>query len=93
MKKRTEKMLFLEIWEEQEHVSEVSGKPLLPIGSFKWHWQFAHILNKGRFPSSRLDKNNIMLMLPEEHERQETFEIFRDKKIKLMREYYEAKNG
>lgn len=85
-----EKELFLEIWNERPHVSEVSGKSLLPYGHFKWHWQFAHVLNKGRFPSMRLRKDNILLMLPEEHDHQDRHDVFTERKEKLMREIYEG---
>jgi hypothetical protein len=86
---KNQKELFRYIWETRPHVSEVSGKPLLEPHEFKWHWQFAHILNKGRFPSLRLDPRNIILLLPEEHEQQDQYEEFQVRKQKLMKEYYE----
>jgi len=60
--------LFLEIWDERPHVSEVSGKPLLPKEHPQWIWQFSHILPKGLYPKIRLLKKNIKLALPEEHD-------------------------
>lgn len=81
--------MFEEIWAEREHVSELSGKPLLPKGHCQWHWQFLHVLSKSSYPSYRLNKDNIMLGLPEEHAIQERFPIFVEKRDKLRREYHE----
>jgi len=83
------KELFEYVWETRPHVSEISGKQLFYKGHYKWHWQMAHVLSRGAYPSYRLNPDNIMLMLPEEHEKQETFKIFMDKKSKLKREYYQ----
>jgi hypothetical protein len=80
--------LFNEIWEEREHVSELSGKPLLPKGHYQWHWQFLHVLSKGSYPSYRLNKENIMLALPEEHAIQERFPAFIEKRDELRRKYH-----
>lgn len=88
MKKRNLGKLFNEIWEEREKVSEVSGKPLLWPGHFQFHWQFAHVLGKQAYPRYAERKENIMLMLPEEHEHQEQFEIFRQKRDELKAKYY-----
>lgn len=84
----TEMDIFLEIWSERPHVSELTEKPLLPQGHKQWHWQFLHVLNKGRFPSLRLDKNNILLGLPEEHENQDEYEVFKKRKQELLLEQY-----
>lgn len=59
--------MFLRIWEERPHFSEVSGKPLLPMGAEMWHWQFAHILPKGAYPRYKLNPDNIILLTPDEH--------------------------
>jgi len=56
--------LFKEIWLERIHYSELTGKPL---SFYQWHSQFAHILPKGKYPEARLDKENIILLTPEEH--------------------------
>ena len=79
--------MFQAIWEERPHLSEISGRPLHPIGHWQWHWQFAHVLSKGTYGKYRLNPDNIMLMLPEEHESQESYEVFQERKIKLKREY------
>ena len=89
----TQKQLFKEIWQERPHISEISGKPLYPIEHSQWHWQFAHVLNKGRYTKWKLEKRNIMLMLPEEHENQESYPYFQDRKQELKREYYEKENN
>lgn len=88
MEFKNQKELFDWIWEDRPHVSEVSGRPLLPKGHFKWHWQFAHVLNKGRFPSLKLDPNNIMLMLPMEHDLQDSFPEFQQRKQELYNQVY-----
>lgn len=85
---KNQRELFDQIWSERPHLSEVSGKPLLYKGHSLWHWQFAHVLSKGAYPSLKLDPENIMLMLPEEHEKQESFEAFNEKKQLLKERYY-----
>lgn len=87
------KKMFLEIWEEREHVSELSGKQLLPLGHFQWHWMFLHVLPHGSYPKYKFNKENIILALPEEHDRQETFFAFQEKKDILRQKYYEEFYG
>ena len=90
---QSQKQLFEFVWATRDHVSEVSGKPLLPRHDYRWHWQFAHILSKGAYPAFKLDPDNIMLMLPEEHTIQERFQIFKDKQIDLKLRYYKEVMG
>jgi len=59
--------LFDYIWSTRPHVSELSGLPLAPQGSDFWFWQFAHIVSKGADSFGKLDPENIVLLLPEEH--------------------------
>ena len=80
--------LFNYIWESRCRLSEVSGRQLLPKIHPQWRWQMCHILGKGSYPKYKLNIDNIMLMLPDEHEKQETFKIFRDKQRKLKLRYY-----
>jgi hypothetical protein len=80
--------MFKWIWENRPHVSQISGKLLLPENHPMWHWQFAHVLPKGAYPSYKLNSENIMLMLPSEHEKQESFEKFKEKKQELKEQYY-----
>jgi hypothetical protein len=80
--------LFNYVWETREHVSELSGEPLLPKGHSKHHWQYLHLLGKN-YTHYKLNPNNIILALPEEHERQETFPKFIERRDELKREYYD----
>lgn len=76
--------LFKEIWEEREHVSEISGRPLLPPGHFLWHFQFSHTLTKGNYGRYKHQKFNIVLMLPDEHTFYENFtEKYKEKTMYL----------
>jgi hypothetical protein len=87
---KTEIDIFNEIWEERPHVSELSGKPL-PYDKTNmkmWVCQFLHVINKGRSPSLRLDKRNILLGTPEEHRFQDQYEIFKIRKIEMLRKLY-----
>ncbi len=86
---KNQKELFEWIWENRPHVSEISGKLLPHKGHPQWHWCFAHLLSKGAFPSLKLDPENIMLMLPSEHEKQESFEKFQQRKQELKERYYQ----
>lgn len=80
--------LFNFIWETREHVSELTGKPLLNRNHPQWHWQFIHILGKGAYPSFKLREDNILLGLPDEHTNQEQYDIFNEKHTELKRKYY-----
>jgi len=90
---KTQKEMFDYIWNTRAHISELSGEPLLPKGHFKWHWQFLHILPKGKFKKYALDSKNILLGLPEEHGRQNQFKVFNEKYEELHRQYYEEIHG
>lgn len=81
--------LFEYIWETRPHVSEISGKPLVPKGHMMWHWQLAHVLPKGAYPKYRLNPDNIMLMTWEEHQAQESYEEFQTRKQELKEKYYQ----
>ena len=65
---KNQSQLFNLIWEEREHKSQISGQPLLNKGHLKWHWQFSHILPKGLYPKFKLERKNVILMTPEEHQ-------------------------
>lgn len=62
--KKSQIELFQEIWNERDHVSELSGKYL---GDEMNAWFFAHILSKGSNPQLKFNKENIMLVTQEEH--------------------------
>jgi len=86
---KSQREMFEWIWERRPPFSELSGDPLFYPGHPKWHWQFLHVLPKGSYPKFKLNPGNILLGTPEEHDRQEEFDIFRRKKMELTREYYE----
>ena len=85
--------MFNDIWENREHVSELTGELLFAKYHFLWFNQFLHILPKGTFPRYKLNPENIILATPDEHKKQETFKIFQDKKLKLKQEYYKKYYG
>lgn len=63
-----EKALFDEIWAERKHVSFVSGIKLEQYNNPTFYVNmFAHVLSKKNYPEFRLNKENIMLVTPEEH--------------------------
>lgn len=86
---RNQTELFNFIWETRPRVSEVSGKPLPYPGHSQHHWIYAHILSKQAYPRYRLHPENIILLTPDEHEIQETFLEFRERKEKLKQKYYQ----
>ena len=61
----TMRNLFLEIWKERKHYSEVSGDYL---GSEALSTFFHHILPKNKYPELQYDKSNIILLTLPEHE-------------------------
>lgn len=64
-KVETMRNLFLEIWKERKHYSEVSGDYL---GSEALSTFFHHILPKSKYPELQYDKSNIILLTLPEHE-------------------------
>lgn len=88
MKFKNQSEMFAHIWETRPHVSEISGNPLVPKGHFKHHWQYAHILSKGAYPEFKLRPDNIILLTPTEHEQQESFPEFIEKREEMKRLYY-----
>lgn len=88
MKFKNKKEMFLWIWENRPHVSELSGKPLLYPNHPQWYFQFLHVLNVGRYKHWEFNPDNILLGLPEEHVHQDTYPVFKEKQEELTREYY-----
>lgn len=96
-KKTGQLEIFSIIWEDREHISEVSGKPLLPKRHPRWHWQFSHYLPKSHYRKFMLEKKNIFLCLPEEHtewgeksiKNDPKWKPFLEKYQELKQEYYE----
>lgn len=75
--------MFIEIWNEREHISELSGKTLVGPEHKMFTWQFEHILGKGAYPKFKLNKANIMLMTWQEH-----FDITNNSIDKLDKDLY-----
>lgn len=60
--------VFLEVWSERPHKSEISGKPLDKYeGTEFFPNVFMHILDKKNYPRYRLSKDNLWLGTPWEH--------------------------
>ena len=55
--------LFKEIWNEREHVSELSGDKINMFDVFCFH----HILTKAAYPKFLLFKSNIIILTRAEH--------------------------
>lgn len=92
-KKTSQKKIFNEIWEERDHISELTGDVLMNKNSQFWHWQFLHILPKGTFPKMKTFKDNILLGTPNEHQNQEEYKEYHAKRDILNRVYYEVVYG
>lgn len=81
----TMRNLFLEIWKERKHYSEVSGNYLgkEPLSIF-----FHHIFPKSKYPDLEYDKSNIILLSLLEHESVENdmyrFEEVNKRRIELL---------
>jgi hypothetical protein len=89
MEFKNQKEMFNWIWENRPHVSELTGEPLIENRNhFQWHWQFLHVLGKQAYPSYKLREENIILALPEEHEKQEVFLKFLERQQELRQKYY-----
>jgi hypothetical protein len=56
--------VFLKIWSERPHKSEVSGEDL---GNILKPIFFSHLLPKGSYPEYRFNPDNIMLKTAQEH--------------------------
>ena len=59
----SEKDIFMEVWAERPHFSFLSNRPI----KYFAYSNFAHVLPKSKYPKYRLRKENIVLLLPEEH--------------------------
>lgn len=81
----TMRNLFLEIWKERKHYSEVSDVPLgnEPLSTF-----FHHILPKSKYPELEYDKSNIIVLSLWEHESVESdmykYEEINNRRIHLL---------
>ena len=81
----TMRNLFLEIWKERKHYSEVSGDYL---GGEALSTFFHHILPKSKYPELQYDKSNIILLTLDEHTDVEScmykFEEVNKRRIELL---------
>ena len=73
---------FLQIWKKRQHLSEVSGLPLVgePLSVY-----FHHILPKSKYPEAALDEENIILLTLLEHEQVES-DMYRYEEVNKRRE-------
>lgn len=79
--------VFLSIWKNRRHHSEVSGAYLgkEPLTVF-----FHHILPKEKYPQAFEDEENIILLTPEEHDQVE-MDIYRYEEVNQRRNYLKIK--
>jgi hypothetical protein len=67
--------LFQELWKERGPKSEISGKWL---GKEPLSIYFHHILPKSKYPELALDRDNIIMLTFEEHQKVEQDMYFYD---------------
>lgn len=74
--------LFLQIWTNRPHKSEVSGDYLgkEPLTVF-----FHHILPKEKYPQAAMDEENIILLTLQEHDQVE-MDMYRYEEVNNRRE-------
>jgi len=78
---------FLQIWKKKQHLSEISGLPLVgePLSVY-----FHHILPKNKYPEAALDEENIILLTLNEHDQVES-DIYRYEEVNKRREQLKLK--
>lgn len=78
---------FLQIWKKRQHLSEISGLPLVgePLSVY-----FHHILPKNKYPEAALDEENIILLTLNEHDQVES-DIYRFEEVNKRREQLKKK--
>ncbi len=80
--------VFMDIWFERPHKSEISGRWL---GKEALSTFFHHILPKSKFPEGIFDKENIILLTFDEHQKVEQDPTFYDevnrRRSKLKEKY------
>lgn len=81
------KEMFLRIWKKRQHLSEVSGLPLVgePLSVY-----FHHILPKHKYLEAALDEENIILLTLLEHEQVEN-DMYRYEEVNKRRELLKQK--
>lgn len=78
---------FLQIWKKRQHLSEVSGLPLVGEALSIY---FHHILPKEKYPQAALDEENIILLTLNEHDQVEK-DIYRYEEVNKRREKLKKK--
>jgi hypothetical protein len=81
--------VFMDVWFERRHNSEVSGRWL---GKEALTIFFHHILPKSKYPEAALDKDNIILLTFEEHQKVEQDPTFYEE-VNKRREQLKEKYG
>jgi len=80
--------VFMDIWLEREHKSEVSGRWL---GKEALSTFFHHILPKSKYPEAIFDPENIIMLTFEEHQKVENdptfFKEVNERREKLREKY------
>ncbi len=80
--------VFMDIWLERPHKSEVSGRWL---GQEAQSTFFHHILPKSKYPKTIFEKDNIILLTFDEHQKVEQdptfFEEVNRRRLKLKEKY------
>ena len=78
---------FLQIWKKRQHLSEISGLPLVgePLSVY-----FHHILPKEKYPETSLDEENIILLTLDEHSNVEN-DMYKYEEVNIRREQLKKK--
>jgi len=81
-------VFFETVWRERPHKSEISGEKILgEILSTYFH----HILPKNKYPQAEYDKENVIILTFEEHQKAEQdmyfYEEINKRRIKLKEKY------
>lgn len=78
---------FLQIWKKRQHLSEISGLPLVgePLSVY-----FHHILPKEKYPEASLDEENIILLTLDEHSNVEN-DMYKYEEVNIKREKLKQK--
>lgn len=81
--------MFLNIWKNRKHYSEVSG---VYLGKEPMSTYFHHILPKEKYPEACLDEENIVLLSLEEHSNVEN-DMYKYEIINIKRQQLKLKYG
>ena len=78
---------FMEIWKKRQHLSEISGLPLVgePLSVY-----FHHIMPKEKYPELAYEESNIILLTLDEHTNVEN-DIYKYEEINKRRESLKLK--